>query len=309
MNPLWQQLVEAGLVTGDPPPSVAPGPAWYVTALLGFAAWIAALFLTIVIAMLARGQASIGFAGVFSCALGLVLLRHSGAFITQLGLAASIAGQAGMFFGVISWFHDFRSGAFALAAILIIPSVLSSNALYRAWCTAASLILLASALDYWAPLTVGLAAALLSVVFVALPGISRAYGYGAAVALVTIDALSLFGRSAHPYAGYAGGLLAGVALVSVAHHLLGTKGAIYAAVIALVLLPAQGVTAALLIIVIGFGRAAPVLLGLGLAAGLTYLGHYYYATALTLLMKSIVLIASGLLLLGLRWALFRQEIA
>ena len=67
--------------------------------------------------------------------------------------------------------------------------------------------------------------------------------------------------------------------------------------------------AALLIILIGFGRAAPVLLGLGIAAGLAYLSNYYYAISLTLLVKSVVLMVSGLLLLGLRWLLFRQEAA
>ncbi len=210
MNALWQQLVEAGLVTGELPPPVPPGPAWYVTALLGFAAWVAALFLTVVIVLLFHAQQSVGFAGVLACALGLVLLRQSGAFITQLGLAASIAGQAGMFFGAISLFNDFRPGAAAMAVILIVPSLLTTNAFYRAWCTAASIILLASALDLWAPLTIGLAAALLTAVFVAMPSIPRAYGYGAAVALVAIDAFSIYGRYPHPYAAYAGGLLAGI---------------------------------------------------------------------------------------------------
>ena len=307
MNPLWQQLAAAALVTGDPPPAESPGPAWYVTALLGFAAWIAAIFLSLVLVVVSGAQESIAIVGTLACAAGLLLLRNNNPFVTQLGLAASMAGQAGLFFGIGSYFHDFRTAATAMALILIVPSLLTTNAIYRVWCTAAAILLLASSLNQWGPLTIGLAAALVTAVFIALPQIPHAYGYGAAVALILIDALSIFGRYPHPDAGYAGGLLAGMALVYAAHRLLGNQAAIYAALIALVLIPAQGVAAALLMILIGFGRAAPVLTGLGIAAGLAYLSNYYYVLYLTLVHKSLVLMASGLLLLALRWTLFRKD--
>lgn len=310
MNPLWQQLAAAALVTGDPPPAASPGPAWYVTALLGFAAWIAAVFLSIVIVVLSGAQQSIGIVGALACAGGLLLLRSQSPFLTQLGLAASIAGQVGMFFGLGSWLHNFHSAAIAMALILIVPSLLTTNAIYRVWCTAASILLLATALDQWAPLTVSLAATIVCAVFLALPQIpraygSRAYGYGAAFALLLIDAFSIFGRYQDPRPGYLSGILAGLALVYAAHRLFGNI--LYAAIIAVVLIPAQGVAAALVLILIGFGRAAPVLTGLGIAAGLAYLSNYYYALSLTLLHKSLVLMGSGLLLLALRWTLFRKD--
>ena len=295
MNPLWQQLAAAALVTGDPPPAASPGPAWYVTALLGFAAWIAAIFLSIVIVVLSGAQQSIGIVGALACAGGLLLLRSQSPFLTQLGLAASIAGQVGMFFGLGSWLHNFHSAAIAMALILIVPSLLTTNAIYRVWCTAASILLLATALDQWAPLTVSLAATLVCAVFLALPKIPRAYGYGAAFALLLIDAFSIFGRYQDPRPGYLSGILAGLALVYAAHRLFGNI--LYAAIIAVVLIPAQGVAAALVLILIGFGRAA----------GLAYLSNYYYALSLTLLHKSLVLIGSGLLLLALRWTLFRKD--
>jgi len=306
MNPLWQQLVEAGLVTGDPPPPEPAGPAWYVHALLGFAAWVAALFLTIVLVAFFRFEGGgLGIAGAFACAAGLLLLRSQSPFLTQLGLAASIAGQAGMLFGL--GFRDFNRTAAVMAAILILPSLLTTNPIYRAWCTGASILLLASALEQWSPLTIALAAALVTLVFLIQPQIPRAYGYGAAIALVAIDLFTHFGRNPHPQAPYAGGLLAGLALVYTAHHFFDTKGAIYAALISLILIPAPGVAAALLIILIGFGCAAPTLTGLGIAAGLVYLSHFYYSLSFTLLTKSIVLLATGLALLALRWFLFRKE--
>ena len=276
MNPLWQQLAAAGLVTGNPPPPEPAGPAWYVHALLGFAAWIAAIFLSIVIVVLSGAQQSIGIIGALACAAGLLLLRSHSPFLTQLGLAASIAGQVGMFFGLGSWLHNFHPAAIAMALILIVPSLLTTNAIYRVWCTAASILLLATALDQWAPLTVSLAATIVCAVFLALPQIPRAYGYGAAFALLLIDAFSILGRYQDPRPGYLSGILAGLALVYAAHRLFGNL--LYAALIALFLIPAQGVAAALVLILIGFGRAAPVLTGLGIAAGLAYLSNYYYAS-------------------------------
>ena len=305
MNPLWQQLAAAELVTGDPPPAESPGPAWYVTVLLGFAAWIAAIFLSIVIVLASDAQPSIAIVGALACAAGLLLLRINHPFVIQLGLAASIAGQAGMLFGLSSWLSGFQPAATAMAFVLIVPSLLTTNAIYRVWCTAASLLLLATALDQWAPLTVALAATIVCAAFLAFPQIPRAYGYGAAFALLLIDALSIFGHHQDPLPGYLSGLLAGLALVYAAHRLFGNL--LYPALIAIVLIPAQGVAAALVLILIGFGRAAPVLTGLGIAAGIAYLSNYYYVLSLTLLHKSLVLIGSGLLLLTLRWTLLRKD--
>lgn len=306
MNPLWQQLVEAGLVIGDPPPPEPAGPAWYVHALLGCAAWVAALFLTIVLVAFFRFEGALAIGGTLACAAGLALLRSPSPFLTQLGLAASIAGQAGLLFG-LGVFRDFNRTAAVMAAILILPSLLTTNSIYRAWCTGASILLLAAALEQWSPLTIAIAAALVTFVFLVQPQIPRAYGYGAAIALVAIDLLTHFGRNPHPQAPYAGGLLAGLALVYTAHHFFGLQGSVYAALISLILIPAPGVAAALLIILIGFGCAAPTLTGLGIAAGLAYLSHFYYSQSFTLLNKSLVLLATGLALLALRWFLFRKE--
>ena len=212
-----------------------------------------------------------------------------------------------MFFGSFFYFHDFPPAAAATAAILIVPSLLTTNAIYRAWCTGAAILLLAASLEGWAPLTIAIAAAIVTVVFLVAPRIPRAYGYGAAIALIVIDAFPFLGWGFSPQAAYAGGLLAGIALVYTAHRLFGgAKAPLYTAVVSLILSPAPGVTAALLLIVIGYGRAAPVLTALGIAAGLAYFSHYYYALSLTLLLKSVVLMASGLVLLALRWFLIRR---
>jgi len=82
MAPLWQRLAEAHLVTGDPLAPAAPGPAWYASTLLGFAAWLEALSFVIVIAVLFEGKASMGISGALACAGGLALLRASNPFVT-----------------------------------------------------------------------------------------------------------------------------------------------------------------------------------------------------------------------------------
>jgi hypothetical protein len=163
-------------------------------------------------------------------------------------------------------------------------------------------------LDEWGALTVGIAAALVTAVFIVWPQVPRAYGYGAAIALIAIDAFSIFGLNTTLAAGYGGSILAGAALVYAAYTLLGTsRAAVYTALIACVAIPVNGLAAALLIVFIGFGCGAPLLLGLGVAACLGYLGHYYYDLSLTLLLKSAALTGTGVLLLLIRWTAFRKE--
>ena len=77
----------------------------------------------------------------------------------------------------------------------------------------------------------------------------------------------------------------------------------------LVSLPAlwtPGVLAAVIVIVLGLQRANRLLLGLGAAFLAVFLIAFYYHLDVTLLVKSLLLLATGLLLLGLR-ALMPRE--
>ncbi len=307
MNQLWQQLAADGLVTGDAPPPDPPSAAWYVNALLGTAAWIAAVLLTVVIGILTNSQSAMGLMGALALAAGLALLRFPGPFLTQLGLASAIAGQAGLAFGLEKFLHGDRFTA-SLTLIFLLPSFLTTHAIFRVWCVAGALICAAFALHEAEPLVIAAAAALVCAIFLVMPQLPRAYGYGAALGLLIVEALAHFDLThLSPPAHYAGGLASGALLVYAVHRLFGTlRAAACAALVALLLIPAGGVASALLVILIGFGRAAPALTGLGIAAGLGYLGHYYYLLSLTLLQKSLVLMATGLVLLTLRFLLFRK---
>jgi uncharacterized membrane protein len=69
--------------------------------------------------------------------------------------------------------------------------------------------------------------------------------------------------------------------------------------------PAHGLAAALLLLILGFAGGNRVLFGLGLLAVASFLAHYYFQMRETLLYKSLILGATGLFLLGLRWGLGR----
>lgn len=72
---------------------------------------------------------------------------------------------------------------------------------------------------------------------------------------------------------------------------------------------APGVASGLMIVLLGFAAANRLVLGLGIAALLFYLSSYYYLLEATLLVKSGVLTATGVVLLAVRWVLLRGALA
>jgi uncharacterized membrane protein len=77
-----------------------------------------------------------------------------------------------------------------------------------------------------------------------------------------------------------------------------------AGIIALVTLRAPGVASSLIILLVGFAGGNRALTGLGIAGMLGYLSYFYYSLQATLLTKSMVLVATGLVLIGF-WAAMR----
>ena len=72
------------------------------------------------------------------------------------------------------------------------------------------------------------------------------------------------------------------------------------------LLMTPGITAAVLVLVLGYQRGQRVLMGLALVFLVVFLVAFYYHLDVTLLGKSGILAASGIVLLGMRWVLLRQ---
>jgi hypothetical protein len=99
------------------------------------------------------------------------------------------------------------------------------------------------------------------------------------------------------------GIAAGVAILAerICHE-LGVRRLMAATplLLALVTLSTPGIIAAVALFVLGFDRRNRVLIALGIAFLVKFLALYYYSLDMTLLEKSIVLAASGLVLLAAR---------
>ena len=64
--------------------------------------------------------------------------------------------------------------------------------------------------------------------------------------------------------------------------------------------------AGLLVMLLGFSNGNRVLVGLAIASLAIYVSGYYYLLEVSLLHKSGVLLATGGMLLGIRWLLLRH---
>lgn len=90
-------------------------------------------------------------------------------------------------------------------------------------------------------------------------------------------------------------------MVQILHELRATSvAAATPIVLALLTLSTPGIIAAVALLALGFDRRNRVLIGISTVFLVKFLSMYYYSMTLTLLEKSVVLVASGLLLLAAR---------
>jgi hypothetical protein len=340
---LWRQLSAAGIVQGNAPAaSITPTP-WYVRAMLGVAGWIGACFLVAFVgagfvALFSTGPALIA-AGAMLCAGAYVIFRLApdNDFASQFGLAVSLSGQIMVAIGMFNLLGDDFSVAFFLAVAVFeaLLAALCANFVLRVWATAAAAVAFGLALpDDAAALAAGAAATGFAAIWLNEPSwvrraaIWRPVGWGIALALLWFDGMLSAGRAlsalgddasnASPMLPWLGPALVGLVLVYAVLRVLqandigatsriGAAALGAAAAVAVVTVGAPGVATSALILLIGFAIGDRVLFGLGVLALLGYLAHFYYALHMTLLAKSAVLVATGLVLLlvwaGMRWLL------
>jgi hypothetical protein len=331
---LWARLRDAGLVAGEAPVASASPSPWYVRTMLGVAAWIGALFLLGFVgaglAFVLKSATAAIIVGLGCCAAAYPLFRTRGAndFIAQFALALSLAGQALFAFGVFDALRSDAAAYFILAAFEVVLVVALANFVHRVWSTFAAAIALS--LGFGAlgihHAVIGAIAAAFAITWLnefrwsAHAAIWRPVGFGLAVALLQPDAAFGWRRmilgagtgpeSAGPWIGR--GIVALVFLYAAAQLLrregvaLGGRTGIAAlagaAILMAVALPAPGIGASLLVVVIAFAHGSRPLFGLGLLALGAYLSYYYYLLQATLLEKSAVLAVTGAVLLALRFA-------
>ena len=338
---VWNRLVALGLAQGDLPPVSETRAPWYVRSMQAVAGWFAALFLLgffgMAFSLLFKNPGAALVAGIALCAGAVVFFRAvpRSDFAAQLGLAASMAGQVLIVFGMTELVAKSVNAA-AVTVVLMEAAlfVLLRNYLHRVLSAAAAVLallwLLVDAGGYVlvpAVVTAGVAAAWLPEFRFARHGsLLRAGGYG--VALAALCAIVMHGalwlvwmtaigrRDALPgpamaWIGHAA--LAGV-LAFTAWKLLEREGLGLASpqgrvacagvvILGLASIKAPGLAPTFALLALGFANGNRVLAGIGLATLLGYLSHYYYSLQLTLLEKSDVLAATGIALLLARMAM------
>ena len=307
---------------------------WYVVLLSGLAAWLAALLLfgSTLFTLIDDSALAAGIAGSLLLGVAVGLLRQSGIFVSQLGLALSLLGQGLLLLAIsrqdmISLPGE-RLPALAAALIAILLWLAPGITLHR--------------------LTCALIAAGAGAVLVGHNGFLPLYGvFVAALAVCFWLRRSRWARGRHAalWRSLAGAAtLAGLVLPIIIHQrwsgaiegIAGIPGWVSPAAAAALLLitgmtlvraqpAAQRLTvAAALLLLVALGGTAPGLLiaaalwlavfhacerlwslVVGLAATL-YLGDFYYSLHITLLEKSLLLMISGAVLLLLRWYLQRH---
>jgi uncharacterized membrane protein len=338
---LWGRLRSAGLVAGEMPPQTASP--WFIRAMLGIAGWIGALFLIGFIgaafAMVMRSAGAAAVAALLCSAGAFTLFRMAGKgdFLAQFGLAIGFAGQILFGFAIFEWFRaDDILAWLVFAAVEAALAWLLPNFIHRVCTTFVGVIALslgfAQAGIYG--LAQPLAAAGCAVIWcnelrlAAQAGLWRPVGYGLALGVLQTAATPLLGGEVsflfrrggdgwfQQYGPEVGTLLVAVAFLAVTVQILkelaidvnsraGFTVLTGAALVMGVSFPAHGLAAALLIVILGFAGGNRVLFGLGLVAVVSFLSHYYYQLRETLLYKSLILAATGALLLGARWGLCR----
>jgi len=314
---------------------------WFVKALAGFGAWIAAGFLLSFFGCtgLYKEEAALIVLGVLLCVSATFLRRSGqGAFLEQLALALALAGVGLITTGVAILARDESIPAIAhfvvcAALLLTFPDPIlrflatlnmGGAALFLLWDGLGGVgldvgILACAALMhglflFQSRLTAGSRGDLVGPVGFALasgiPGALLARGIPDVVGTFLVD------RAALPVPALTVGLTAITFFTawSVMKELKldpsgGAGAAVFAALTVTALLTPHtpAVITAVGLLTLGFHRRSNILLGLAVAFLLASGGWYYYDLGLTLLAKAIALAGSGLVFLALRLALTRRH--
>ncbi|MCY1080983.1 DUF4401 domain-containing protein [Archangium lansingense] len=334
-----QEQARATLATSKDATASMP---WFVRVLTGFGAWLASCFL---IAFISIGVVVGEEVGAIVLGLlltgGAVFVRHAGSnvFLTQLALSTGLAGQ-GLFIGGVGALTESEKVA-ALATIVLqtvllfvypdaiqrfLSSLFGSLALLFLLRTTAPGVLVDVAL-------VGLTV-LAHLLFLQQARLQSERWGGlvtpAAFGLVTTLLFSLVMRTwFHDLYGSlfregatelpVGVLTLGLAVVTMYSAwrvleetnsnpggLTGVTTFASLGLMALLTLHTPGIIATIGVLLLGFHRRSVVLLGMAVVFILAFGVGYYYDLQLTLLAKSLALLGSGLVLLGLRLFILRR---
>ncbi len=335
---LWARLQRAGLVDGVMPDTAASDSPWYVRVMLGVSGWLAALF---VLGFVATGLRFVVQNELAMIVLGLMLLvaayailsLKGNAFLRQFGVAISLVGQLLVLIGLAE-LSDWRWGAiwWWIALVEGLVALLMPSFVQRLVAAGIAVYALEAALGYRGVVVPVLATGSVVLIWMNEFGWARwgrwlrPIGYGVTLALVYQQASLLFHRlrSWWPSDDLADALMSsrwsalavGLVLIALVAWLLvrnqvrwtsrAAIGALLAATaLAGVSFEMPGLAVGCIVTLLGFAQGNRVLLGLGIMSLLFFIAGYYYSLHSTLLVKSGLLLATGLVLLLARWLALR----
>jgi hypothetical protein len=311
--------------------------AWYVRVMVGFSAWLASWMLigfVVGAAIVDSEQASLilGLVLVAGAVIGRYVSDND--FITQMTLAVCLAGEALIVFAVAQISHSFETTTFSLIMLQLVLLVIYPDAVHRFLSASAVIGALSGLLYQWKAIAwvhvivIGFAALFVYLVIVEQKFLAR----GQARFIVPVKWGVLFGQLSvlmlsavyilpeiaknmeifpRPWISSVG---LGLIFLGLVYWLTraekypltqGNNGLVYGiSVIAIVAaIMAPGLIMALIILLLGFVMADRVLLGVAIGFFTVFLAAFFYGIEITLLLKSLVLIATGAVLLAGRAAL------
>jgi len=311
---------------------------WYVRAMVGVGAWLASLLLVTFIGGVNLLTSEAGFIVTGALLmLGAVVVRRQvdNDFFNQAALAISLAGQALLAYGVAETVGG-RELEAVLYSLILVNGVLIAAYPDRThrFLSVVFMVTACVGLLYNWKLQWFLAylAPLLATGYVVLLHEGRSAGRAldavtwpvmaglmfSAFGVVMLSTLYVFPELVRDFQFYPNPwistLLFGVLLLYAEWKVLagvpssaakGVMPAIYALSVLTVLaaLQAPGLVYALLVILLGTGVGHRVMTGVGLVFLVVFVGAYFYGVDISLLMKSLTLLATGLVLLVGRWGL------
>jgi len=335
-NSLLEQLIKANVIEKEAltDEQTLHSP-WYIQILSAFFGWLSSLFLLGFCALFVLDSIDepvvIGSLGIVLVAMAYFILKSAASyFLEHLGLALSLAGQVAVaYFLLIDEQNWLIFGVFHLVLAVVMP-----NFIHRVF----SVIFAAISFDVGL-LMVGIADVLSSVALMTLVVFSlnefkylrfyqqmSAVIYGLVIYWLTIrcfssyivDVLASLSNNrellAFPY--QISQVLFVIAIMfSVLMLMMSNKSSlrspyiiatlVLALAVILLTLQATGISAAIIIILLGFSRSNRIMMAMGIIALLSYCSVYYYSMEQTLLYKSVIFLGIAVMMLIIRFAMTR----
>ena len=290
--------------------------------LTGLSAWVASLFLLgFVVVGLQAEETAILFLGILLAALAIFAHHrapHAGVFVAQSTLASMMCGHILILTGVLMNFHD--SGGDEVLTLAITQTLLCPLPLFafRRSAYRASALLLTGA--FWTTYAVAsdlpwLFRTVLAVQVAAFGALvlwhsrrsslahALAFSIGAMIFFLDwIHSLAYLGSFDEPL--WPTNLIMTVLLLAIAGRFTSNDSRcspqillLFALSLAPAFLSSPGLLFAIALLILGYGLREPVLGGLGLIGLPLFLIYFYYSLEVTLLQKSGILLASGIICL------------